>query len=70
MRSVKDAKGSAMLLENQGTSIKLQNGNDKFISERKPPQNTYKKTPHISAAALLLTPWYCTSVYVYLLLPS
>lgn len=56
MRNVKDAKGSAMLLENQGTSIKLQNGNDKFISERKPPQNTYKKTPHISAAALLLTP--------------
>lgn len=73
MRNVKDVKRSGILFENQSTSIKLQTrGEWWFVLEYEPPQNTEtdkknkKKSPHTSAAALLLTPWYCTSVCICL----
>lgn len=71
MRNVKDVKRSGILFENQSTSIKLQTRGEWLVhfgvqTTTKQIQTKKKKSPHTSAAALLLTPWYCTSVCICL----
>lgn len=72
MRNVKDVKRSGILFENQSTSIKLQTRGEWLVhfgvqtTTKQIQTKKKKKSPHTSAAALLLTPWYCTSVCICL----